>query len=73
MDMINNVAHVGHEHPDVVKAGQLQMGQLNTNSRYLHPNITLISKEINSYFSPQILVSFILLILEVKQMNLLYE
>ena len=46
MDMINNVAHVGHEHPDVVKAGQLQMGQLNTNSRYLHPNITRLAKRL---------------------------
>lgn len=50
IDMINNVAHVGHEHPDVVKAGQLQMGQLNTNSRYLHPNITRLAKRLIATF-----------------------
>ncbi|XP_065843549.1 5-phosphohydroxy-L-lysine phospho-lyase-like isoform X2 [Oscarella lobularis] len=36
LDCINNVCHVGHCHPDVVLAGQRQMGALNTNSRYLH-------------------------------------
>jgi len=39
LDTCNNVAHVGHEHPVVVKAGQAQMAVLNTNSRYLHPAI----------------------------------
>jgi 4-aminobutyrate aminotransferase-like enzyme len=39
IDTVNNVAHVGHEHPAVVKAGQHQMAVLNTNSRYLHENI----------------------------------
>lgn len=44
IDTVNNVAHVGHEHPKVVKAGQSQMGVLNTNSRYLHNNITHLAK-----------------------------
>lgn len=39
LDTVNNVAHVGHEHPRVVKAGQRQMAVLNTNTRYLHRNI----------------------------------
>ena len=39
LDTCNNVAHVGHEHPAVVQAGQAQMAVLNTNSRYLHPAI----------------------------------
>lgn len=39
LDCVNNVAHVGHEHPDVVRAGQRQMGVLNTNTRYLHENV----------------------------------
>lgn len=39
LDTCNNVAHVGHEHPKVVAAGQAQMAVLNTNSRYLHPAI----------------------------------
>jgi len=36
LDCVNNVAHVGHEHPHVVEAGQQQMAVLNTNTRYLH-------------------------------------
>jgi 4-aminobutyrate aminotransferase-like enzyme len=39
LDMVNNVCHVGHCHPRVVAAGQAQMAQLNTNTRYLHDNI----------------------------------
>src|SRR5215213_4558770 len=35
LDAYNNVAHVGHCHPKVVAAGQRQMEQLNTNTRYL--------------------------------------
>lgn len=36
IDAVNNVAHVGHAHPDVVRAGERQMAALNTNTRYLH-------------------------------------
>lgn len=39
LDTCNNVAHVGHEHPRVVRAGQEQMAVLNTNTRYLHEAI----------------------------------
>jgi 4-aminobutyrate aminotransferase-like enzyme len=39
LDAVNNVAHVGHCHPRVVKAGQEQMAVLNTNTRYLHENL----------------------------------
>ncbi len=39
LDMVNNVAHVGHCHPRVVRAGARQMSILNTNTRYLHPAI----------------------------------
>jgi len=35
LDAYNNVAHVGHCHPEVVAAGQRQMEILNTNTRYL--------------------------------------
>ncbi len=37
LDAVNNVAHVGHCHPRVVRAGQEQMAVLNTNTRHLHP------------------------------------
>lgn len=39
LDGVNNVCHVGHCHPHVVKAGQQQMAVLNTNTRYLHENL----------------------------------
>ncbi|MEX2610224.1 MAG: aminotransferase class III-fold pyridoxal phosphate-dependent enzyme [Gemmatimonadota bacterium] len=37
LDCVNNVAHVGHEHPRVVAAIRRQAAVLNTNTRYLHP------------------------------------
>lgn len=37
LDAVNNVPHVGHSHPRVVRAAQRQMAMLNTNTRYLHP------------------------------------
>ena len=46
LDTVNNVAHVGHENFNVVKAGQNQMAMLNTNTRYLHENINNLAKEI---------------------------
>ncbi|MBJ6367800.1 aminotransferase class III-fold pyridoxal phosphate-dependent enzyme [Snuella sedimenti] len=46
LDTVNNVAHVGHEHYTVVKAGQEQMALINTNSRYLHENINTLTKEL---------------------------
>lgn len=36
LDAVNNVPHVGHSHPKVVRAAQAQMEVLNTNTRYLH-------------------------------------
>ncbi|GAC1616624.1 MAG: aminotransferase class III-fold pyridoxal phosphate-dependent enzyme [Ktedonobacteraceae bacterium] len=39
LDAVNNVSHVGHCHPSVVKAGQEQMAVLNTNTRYLHDDL----------------------------------
>jgi 4-aminobutyrate aminotransferase-like enzyme/Ser/Thr protein kinase RdoA (MazF antagonist) len=39
LDLVNNVCHVGHCHPQVVAAAQIQMAELNTNSRYLHDNL----------------------------------
>ncbi len=39
LDVVNNVCHVGHSHPRVVAALAGQAALLNTNTRYLHPNI----------------------------------
>ena len=56
LDTVNNVAHVGHEHPEVVKAGQKQMALLNTNSRYLHENINDLTREILETLPPELSV-----------------
>lgn len=49
LDMRNNIPHVGHNHPRVVRAGQKAMARLNTNTRYLYDEIrdyseTLLAK-----------------------------
>jgi len=56
LDMVNNVAHVGHEHPEVVKAGKKQMEMLNTNSRYLHDNILRFAKKLLATFPKELSV-----------------
>ncbi len=56
LDTVNNVAHVGHEHPRVVTAGQQQMGLLNTNSRYLHKNITDLARKLKETLPPKLSV-----------------
>lgn len=54
IDTVNNVAHVGHEHPKVVKAGQNQMAILNTNTRYLHENINKLAAELIETLPPEL-------------------
>jgi 4-aminobutyrate aminotransferase-like enzyme/Ser/Thr protein kinase RdoA (MazF antagonist) len=56
LDTVNNVAHVGHEHPRVVRAGQQQMAVLNTNTRYLHDNINAFAQELLSTFPEELSV-----------------
>ncbi|WBX74066.1 aminotransferase class III-fold pyridoxal phosphate-dependent enzyme [Tenacibaculum pacificus] len=54
LDTVNNVAHVGHENYNVVKAGQQQMSLINTNSRYLHENINALAKELIETLPPEL-------------------
>lgn len=56
LDTVNNVAHVGHEHPRVVEAGQKQMAVLNTNTRYLHPNIAEFAETLLQTFPDKLSV-----------------
>ncbi len=56
LDTVNNVAHVGHEHLSVVKAGQEQMALLNTNTRYLHQNIVELTEELLKTFPEELSV-----------------
>jgi 4-aminobutyrate aminotransferase-like enzyme/Ser/Thr protein kinase RdoA (MazF antagonist) len=39
LDCYNNVAHLGHAHPEIVEVLARQSAILNTNTRYLHDNI----------------------------------
>src|SRR6266852_4285956 len=48
LDAYNNVAHVGHCHPRVVKAGQAQMAVVNTNTRYLHDLINRYAERLTA-------------------------
>ena len=54
LDTVNNVAHVGHENYQVVKAGIEQMALINTNSRYLHKNINDLAKELIETLPPEL-------------------
>lgn len=58
LDCINNVAHVGHCHPEVVRAGFEQMQLLNTNSRFLHDNLVLCAKRLTSTLPKPLSVCF---------------
>ncbi len=46
LDCVNNVCHVGHSHPRVVEAARRQMAVLNTNTRYLHENLSLYAERL---------------------------
>ncbi len=50
LDAYNNIPHVGHSHPRVVEAGQKQMAQLNTNTRYLYDQLNEYTAHLLSYF-----------------------
>jgi len=50
LDTRNNVPHVGHNHPVVVKAAAAQLAQMNTNSRYLHPAHVNLTNRLLSTF-----------------------
>jgi len=58
LDCINNVCHVGHCHPAVVKAGWEQAQVLNTNSRFLHDNIVLLAQKLSSLFPSKLQVCY---------------
>ncbi|MGE0239690.1 MAG: aminotransferase class III-fold pyridoxal phosphate-dependent enzyme [Parvibaculaceae bacterium] len=39
LDCFNNVAHLGHAHPEIVEVQAREASRLNTNTRYLHDNM----------------------------------
>ena len=50
LDTVNNIAHVGHQNINVLKAAKEQIGVLNTNTRYLHDEIISLSKNLATKF-----------------------
>ncbi len=57
-DAYNNVAHVGHCHPRIVRAGQDQMALLNTNTRYLHDLINRYAERLTGTLPASLNVCF---------------
>jgi len=58
LDVVNNVCHVGHCHPHVVRAGQRQLAVLNTNTRYLHDNIIEYAQQLTATLPDPLRVCF---------------
>ena len=58
LDLVNNVAHVGHCNPRVVAAGQKQMALLNTNTRYVNQNAIEYARALASTFPDPLSVVF---------------
>jgi 4-aminobutyrate aminotransferase-like enzyme/Ser/Thr protein kinase RdoA (MazF antagonist) len=48
LDMVNNVASVGHSHPRVAAAAARQMRLLNTNSRFLYGSMTAYAERLSA-------------------------
>jgi 4-aminobutyrate aminotransferase-like enzyme/Ser/Thr protein kinase RdoA (MazF antagonist) len=60
LDVYNNVPLVGHSHPRVVEAAHRQMALLNTNTRYLHDNITRYAERLTALMPAPLRVCYFL-------------
>ena len=58
LDCVNNVAHVGHSHPRIVRAAQDQLALLNTNTRYLHDIIVEYAEALTATLPDPLSVCF---------------
>ncbi len=58
LDGVNNVCHVGHAHPRVVRAAARQMAVLNTNTRYLHPLVVAYAERLAALLPDPLSVCF---------------
>jgi 4-aminobutyrate aminotransferase-like enzyme len=58
LDAYNNVPHVGHSHPRVVRAVQEQIAVLNTNTRYLQHQLTNYAERLTSLLPEPLRVCF---------------
>jgi 4-aminobutyrate aminotransferase-like enzyme/Ser/Thr protein kinase RdoA (MazF antagonist) len=59
LDCVNNVAHVGHSHPRVVRAAAEQMARLNTNTRYLDRNLVEYIEHLTATLPPPLSVVYL--------------
>ncbi len=58
LDAYNNVAHVGHAHPRVVRAVSEQLGVLNTNTRYLQAQLSEYAEALTATLPDSLSVCF---------------
>jgi 4-aminobutyrate aminotransferase-like enzyme/Ser/Thr protein kinase RdoA (MazF antagonist) len=58
VDAVNNVPHVGHCHPEVVRSAARQMAVLNTNTRYLHESIVVFARRLAATMPDPLSVCF---------------
>jgi 4-aminobutyrate aminotransferase-like enzyme/Ser/Thr protein kinase RdoA (MazF antagonist) len=58
IDAYNNVAHVGHAHPRVVRAVSEQLAVLNTNTRYLQQQLTTYAEQLTALLPTNLSVAF---------------
>jgi 4-aminobutyrate aminotransferase-like enzyme/Ser/Thr protein kinase RdoA (MazF antagonist) len=58
LDLVNNVAHLGHSHPRVVEAAYKQMLTLNTNTRYWNQNAIEYARALANTFPDPLSVVF---------------
>ena len=58
IDAYNNVAHVGHGHPRVVRAVAEQLAVLNTNTRYLQWQLTRYAESLTALLPSSLSVCF---------------
>ena len=58
LDAYNNVPHVGHSNPRVVRAATEQMLVLNTNTRYLHDKLSMFAERLIATLPPPLRVCY---------------
>ncbi|MEO6682983.1 MAG: aminotransferase class III-fold pyridoxal phosphate-dependent enzyme [Ginsengibacter sp.] len=58
VDCVNNVSHVGHCHPTVVRAMQKQIATLNTNTRYLSDHLVDYAKALTATLPKKLSVCY---------------
>jgi 4-aminobutyrate aminotransferase-like enzyme/Ser/Thr protein kinase RdoA (MazF antagonist) len=59
LDAVNNVPHVGHNHPRVVEAVSRQLAVLNTNTRYLHEALVTYADRLCALMPPPLSVCYL--------------